>query len=479
MGVITKITKGTVIRNKLVKLGKDVSIYSIGDMFAKGINFFSVLIYSRLLTESEVGAYGYLAALIAFFVGTFSLGTENAYARYFFQYKTEQEKEELTTTLLTFIGFFTITVSVVLLFYSREITLFLFDSDKDQFAIIFATLAIPLRILSNILNQVLRNQYKTKTFTAINAVTTVLNFVFMTLLLLYTSLGIISFFLAIFLSFLAMLPVRFYYVREYMKRPSIQFKFLKPVLLFGLPFVPTLVIHWVLGFMDRMMLKEMMSLKEVGIYTIASSMSTIIVIFSNAVGQAWSPHSIEAYENNKEEAFLLYKKFLLILMAIGGGFVLFMALCGKELIMLFFEEKYYTAFMPFLILMSGLSFQMTNQVTALGISLKKKTLYFFYVSFVAAIVNITMNWLLIPMFNELGAAIATSVSYLIITNIYMFISGKLIPIQFNKSYIGLYACFILIALALTALDMEMRLLLFLGTSIYLFLIRKKIILRLL
>ena len=45
---------------------KDISLYSIGVIFTKGISFLSIIIYTYFLTKEEIGVYGYILILISF-----------------------------------------------------------------------------------------------------------------------------------------------------------------------------------------------------------------------------------------------------------------------------------------------------------------------------------------------------------------------------------------------------------------------------
>jgi O-antigen/teichoic acid export membrane protein len=71
--------------------------------------------------------------------------------------------------------------------------------------------------------------------------------------------------------------------------------------------------------------------------------------------------------------------------------------------------------------------------------LEKKTHLFAYLAWVAAIVNLVFNWILIPYFGAAGAAIATLISYALISSSYLYYTQKLHPIyvSWNKLFIFL------------------------------------------
>ena len=73
----------------------------------------------------------------------------------------------------------------------------------------------------------------------------------------------------------------------------------------------------------------------------------------------------------------------------------------------------------------------STQITAVSISLKKKTIYFTVFSWVAGILNIILNLLFIPQFGLLATAWSTAISYIALTIGYALVSQRLWPIQYE------------------------------------------------
>ena len=60
----------------------------------------------------------------------------------------------------------------------------------------------------------------------------------------------------------------------------------------------------------------------------------------------------------------------------------------------------------------------------------KKTKGIFFASTAGAIVNIVLNFILIPYLGGTGAAIATSIGYFVILNIDIILTRRILPIDF-------------------------------------------------
>ena len=197
---------------------------------------------------------------------------------------------------------------------------------------------------------------------------------------------------------------------------------------FGYPFIYSGIAFWLFGSMDRWMLAAMSSVEEVGIYSVAFRFASIVMFVSLAFGQAWSPLALKVRTDHPLSYRALYADVLLVVacsMLLVGGFV---ALFSGELIGAVMPTEYRAAALPLAVLCLGVVVQSTIQVTAIGISLEKKTYIFARSSWIAARANLLFNLLLIPSFGAIGAAWATTLTYLLLTGTYLYYTQLLHPI---------------------------------------------------
>lgn len=439
----------------MIRILKDISVYALGDFLSKGIGFVAIIFYTHYLTKSDMGAYGYILIVLSFANTFLILGLDNAYARYFFEYKSHVERQVLSSTLFLFLALWSIVAIVLPLLYSEQLIETLLHDQRYLLAFEFAIVGLPLSVLSNMASQALRNQFKTKQFVILNLVNSVVVVTTALLLLQFSSIGTASIFLGILAGAILTLPLKYYYIHDLLI-PQIDFSNLGKMLRFGLPFVPASVAYWIFSSADRVMLEHMNSLESVGVYTVAASLGSVMALVAGAVGQAWSPHAVQAYEEDKEKARILYAKFLKALMAIAFFLIFAASMIGKELILIIFPKSYTSVFYPMLMLLIGSGFQITTQVTAVGISLAKKTIYFVYITFLISIVNIALNYILIPVYAEKGASFATMVSYGLLTLIYGIISQRLFYVRYDWKYIMMVLIGLVLAVAASGMEFQYR-----------------------
>lgn len=200
---------------------------------------------------------------------------------------------------------------------------------------------------------------------------------------------------------------------------------------FGYPFIFAGLAFWVFSSMDRWMLASMRSIEEVGVYSVANRFSMMVMFFSTAFGLAWSPMSIKLRTDHPEQYRQIYAAILLLLtgamLLVATGLATF----SDTLLSLTMPREFASAAPALAILSLGIVFQATQQVTGAGISLERKTHLFAYLSWAAAGVNFSANWILIPPFGVLGAAWATALSYFVLTSGYLWASQRLHPLPLD------------------------------------------------
>ena len=457
----------------IYKTLKEISVYSIGNILVKGLGFASVVLYSNFLTKHQMGVYGYINAVTGLLASLMLLGIDNAYARYFFEYKSKENRKILTATTIFFLLLWSNGIAIFFCFFSKQFSLILFQNTKYYLVLILAFISLPIKLILNICNQVLRNQFKAKTVVALDFFFsfTVLTLTF--IFLKFYNLKIEAIFVSIIISGFLILPFEFYSIKDLITF-NIDLTIIKKMIIFGAPFFPTSLAYWIFSSADRIMLKNMKGLESVGIYTVALSLASVVNILSYAISQAWSPNAINIFETDPHKASVYYGKFLDFLLFLIFIILFFVSAFGREILLLFFSG-YQQSFYPMLILVTGAGFQITTQITAIGISLKKKTMYFAYLTFFIALLNIGLNYIFIPFLSEKGAALATTISYGLLTLIYYLISKKMFKIKYNPKSIILFICGLLIVYLISKMDFYIRLIVFLGINFFIFLNRKKYI----
>lgn len=432
------------------KLFSDVAVYSTGNLLIKGLSLISAPIFTRIFIPAQYGAWSYINVMVAFMTGILLLGGDNAYTRYFFQCESEEEKQTLTATWLAFLAIWSIVVIAAILPFSGALASWMLGEDGYRAAWVIGLVSSPLAMMNLSLAQALRNRFRAKEFMLFNLATAILTISLAVLFVLVFDLGVAGALLGAALASLVMIPLRLWVIRDLLSR-SFSLQFLKKLLIFGLPLVPMNIAFWLFSNADRLMLARLASLEEVGIYSIAGSMAAVIMLLQNAIGLSWLPHGIKTYEEDQIMAAQVFRKIMITFLA-GSGFIItgFVAL-AQEVLFILVPPAYYAAFTVIPFLAAGFIFFTSAHVSVVAIMVKNKTVYIMIACWAIAVLNIGLNFLLIPRFGIAGAGAATGISYMFFAGSYALISRQLWPVAYPGKLIALLLIVPLVAVGLIAL----------------------------
>jgi len=164
--------------------------------------------------------------------------------------------------------------------------------------------------------------------------------------------------------------------------------------------------------LDVLMLGFLSTNREVGIYAVAKQITMKLPQISLAIAMGTMPVFAKLTENNREKLKKLFFKLLKINALIFSVIVAGILLLSQFFIPSIFGIEYSASVLPLQILTLYLicysfSIFLSSFLDYRGLA-KKRAINLF----IATVLNITLNFILIPKFGAVGAATATSISYL-------------------------------------------------------------------
>lgn len=417
-----------------LRLVKDSAVYGGADFLTKLLSFFAFPIIAAALSPIAFGALELIFTVTTLLGLIINCGLNNAVQRFYWdKYTTIIMQPSLVTSGLAaqvlFGGF-------VMFFGLLLIPFVLPWIQAEEWPITWVALAAALIIMalsqwSQYILDVIRLHFAPWRFFTIALISRVMTMAFGLFAVVVLELGIDGLLAAQVIVLLLVMPLALWMIRKDITFSEIDLSWFKELVRFGYPFIFSGLAYWLFGSMDRWMLASMNTIEEVGIYSVAFRFASVVLFVTVAFGQAWSPIAIKIRTDYPDQYRTIYGQVLLLLLyvmlTVGGGIALF----SGEIISLIMPKEYLPSAIPLAILSFGIILQATQQVTAVGISLEKKTYLFARLAWVAALVNLISNWLLIPDFGAAGAAWATLLSYCILTGCYLYYTQKLHPITID------------------------------------------------
>jgi O-antigen/teichoic acid export membrane protein len=418
-----------------MRLARDIVTYGLGDAAVRAAALITVPIYTRLFPPEEYGVLAYALALSGIALVILGLGGESAFSRYWFDLP-EAARRTLTSTWICFVAAWSATAVLPLVFWRNELAATLLDGSTHGVALALAFVAVPFTLVGLTCGQVLRNRFQPITFVALNLLMVTLTVgIGLTAVLVFDA-GVVGVLLGMALAPAMLLPFRLWTVRDVVGL-TFSAPLLRQMLGFGMPLMVASGAYWVLTTSDRILLEQFIGVGPVGIYSVAVTLSMLVHLALGAIGQAWSPHFLAIYRAEPDRAPRVAADFALLIVAGFGWISVLLATYAEEFVRLLSGGGYQAAAVAVLPLALSVSANAAAQVTAVGISIRKRTHWMAWLSWAAAGLNVGLNVLLIPRWGIAGAAWATAFAFAALSLSYGVVSQRLWPMPFQIGRVGL------------------------------------------
>jgi len=417
-------------------LGESV-VYGISGAAAKFIAVFLVPLYTRVFTPAEYGVVELVGAALLLLEAGVVLGLDNASARWFYDTDDPADRRRTIASWLWCQAGASAAVAVPVLILARPIASLLTGSAENAILIRLAVLALPLEAFGRVLGNWLRYQRRAWTTAIFNTARSLAMVGATVLAVLVLRWGIAGIFSARLAVFAALAVAAILTLRGWASPAAASRARLREMLAFGLPLVPAAIGTWVTSAADRLILKLFCDTAEIGLYSIAASVASIMALITTAFQMAWGPFAFSIAR--EEEAPQVYAR-VLDLYALAGCFLCAaISLFAPLILRILTTEPYYPAastvpFLTFVFLVAG-----GQYIAALGSSLAKQSGPIAASILIASVTSVALNFALVPALGRDGAAAGTLGAY-IIGVAYLFRASRRrwpIPFRFRAAI----ACF--------------------------------------
>jgi O-antigen/teichoic acid export membrane protein len=182
----------------------------------------------------------------------------------------------------------------------------------------------------------------------------------------------------------------------------------KYALKISIPFIPHTLGMVVLTQLDRIMIIKLIGNSAAGLYSFGFSYAAIIALFSNAISQAFQPWLYQNYKDNNIDGI----KNATNSITLGLSFIMIILISiGPEVIKILGPQNFWNAKYVIMPIVIGSFFQFLAATYSTIQLYHKKTFFIPIGTLLAALINLGLNFLLIPKFGFVGAAFGTLFSF--------------------------------------------------------------------
>lgn len=193
-----------------------------------------------------------------------------------------------------------------------------------------------------------------------------------------------------------------------------EFHALKEYYRYSLPLMPYLVMSWINTFVGRFIVTHLMNLEESGVYSFNSSMVTRAFFLSMALSYTIFPYVSKFWNLGQKDKVVLYlEKAFNISFYFGFPIMFGLVATAPTIVGILSGGNYDVQPLLIIILALGLIFQLMYAISSNLIDLSRKTVWYNIIFLITSLINVGLNYLLIPMMGINGAALALLVNYIL------------------------------------------------------------------
>jgi len=372
---------------------------------------------TKYLTTSDYGISSYINTIVAFLYSFTTLSINSYALRTYYKVATEKEKKKLLGNMFVFLsgwGFIMLLLEAALF----PILLKSFSVQVPFYPFFLLGLIVNFFDVTSIIPLIVYRVHEdAKGFVLLSVGRTILQYLFILLFVVYFKMGLLGSFLG---RLFACVPFMIIYIAVVNKNGIfvIDFKQIKQGLKFSLPLLPGVLSYLVISMFDRIILERYVSLSQLGIYSVASTISLTLNVVIQGLYRSFEQKIFREHgsSNYLRTVDTLYKIYIGCLYIPAFCVILF----SKEVLLFFTSSQYFAAgnyviYLVVAVIISGIN---TFLGTLFIADNYRKIIT--YSSFAAAIISFITNLIFIKYFGVLGACIASILSFLAVSVFYFF-----------------------------------------------------------
>lgn len=403
------------INNRTKYLFKNTIIFTIGNLASKLIAFFLIPLYTNVLTTKEYGTIDLVITICTIAVPILTLNIMEGIMRFNLDEKSNKNK-------ITKIG-------ILILGYGVVIGLILIPISQRFNQISHLSLLIYFYVIASASSQIfladLRGKELLLQYSIGNVLNTFLIAVLNILFLLIFKLGLLGYLLAYAISNLVISIYAIAVGKGYLAiSENIDIVKMREMLKYSIVLIPNSFMWWIMNSSDHIMVTSMIGVAANGIYAISYKLPTLISTFTGIFNQAWSYSAIKENGSTDEEKYnnSVLNHMISIVMLIGVAMMVII----KPFLKIYVQENYFEAwkYTPFLII--GCVYLTLGTFMSTSYTVHKDSKGYLISGSFGALINIILNFVLIPIIGVYGAAIATCLSYIFVFIFRVFHTRKYI-----------------------------------------------------
>jgi O-antigen/teichoic acid export membrane protein len=423
------------------ELLSQTAIYGVGILLNRSLSFFLLPLYTQFFSPGELGLYNLIQSIWLFIILIYVYGLETSFIKSFIDEKDSLKRKEIYSTTFILITTTSIFFSILIYLFAGNITaLFSFDDKaKAEYLIKILSLLLFFDTLSRFPLLLLRAELKAKTYFFLTLISLIVNLSLNVIFIVFMKLNIEAILYSYIISVIFVLVIGIIITKKYIGW-NFSVKRAKDLVVYGNKFIYMGLFLILIDISDRFFLKYFFDESIVGIYSANYRLASVMSLSIAAFRFSWTPYFLNIADNpdNKKIIANIFIYFVFAGLSLFLIFSFFtepivkMSFSGYNLLNIKYQIG--LSIVPIVLLAYFFSGLFANLNVAPFYA--NKTSKLLLVTVEGFIINIILNFILIPKYQMTGAALATLITYAsMFVHIY-FISQKVYKIYYDWKKIG-------------------------------------------
>lgn len=418
----------------LRRLARNSAVYTVSNLLQRATGLILLPLYTRLLTEAEMGVIGVVTSVSLFLSVIFVLALNGAATRFYVEYRDDERKlREFWGALLTFIFFFSLLLSVPLMIFGEALLSPVLGDIQFFPFMVLGIIAVTFQPFFDIFLAILQTTERAAEY----GILSFFNFLTKAALCILMVAGF-GWGAGGALAAVAVVSVIFFVVAlvglRHRVKLCLKWHYLARAFKYAMPLLPHSLAGQTLHVVDRLLLNTLVGTATAGLYHVAFMVSHLVQVAAISSNRAFTPLFLSAMKDQDEVELGELKRLGLVLVWVYCGLAAIVAVFARELLSVFVGENFRHVFylvplLAFTFAANGIYtifvgvlfyFQHTVRLIPIG-------------TLLCAALNVSLNWMFIQRWGLLGAGAATLLSQIACTLYFAVVGHRRSRIRWDYS----------------------------------------------
>lgn len=408
-------------------------VYGVGGIISKAVPLLMLPLITRLMPDTYYfGLNDMSTVVISFGTALAVMGMYDAMFRMFFDKEGIEYKKDICSSALSFTLITSLVIFLIMVLFRKSLAEVFFDSPEYTNLLMLSAISVLVGATNTIVAAPTRMNNQRKIFLITNTLSPIISYG-ISIPLLMKKMYLVALPLSAAISAITIEVIFVLLNRKWFSLKRVNLHYIKQMLAIAIPLVPNFLIYWIFNSSDRLMITKLIGAEYTGIYAIGGKMGQVSQLIYTAFAGGWQYFAFSTMRDKDQVTMTsnIFEYLGVITYACG----LLMTAFSDLFFRILFSGSYVqgATVAPYLFISPLLL--MLFQVASNQLLVIKKTWPNVLILSGGAILNLVINYILIPRIGIEGAAIGTLLGYSLSVILVVVVLGKMKLLKISLKFL--------------------------------------------